>query len=52
MNRFFTTTGVVAGIYFALAILFLGFITPGYDPLAQFVSELGATGTPGAPVAE
>ena len=48
MIRILTTAGVVAGIYFAVAILFLGATTPDYDPMAQFVSELGATGRPGA----
>lgn len=43
-------TGVLAPLVFILAALAASALYPGYDHLKNFVSELGATGAPGAAI--
>lgn len=51
MPRALFWAGPLAGLsFFSLTLLFAS-ITPGYDPLADFVSELGAFGAPHAVLA-
>lgn len=39
-------TGLVAALWFALAIAVVGWLTPNYSHVGQYVSELGADGAP------
>jgi hypothetical membrane protein len=38
--------GILGPVLFALVVLVLGFLTPGYSPSAQMMSELGEAGAP------
>ena len=40
--------GVIAPVWLATVVAFCASLRPGYDHLTQFVSELGASGTPNA----
>ena len=46
--RLLAICGIVAPILFITMVITLGLLRPGYDPVTQFQSELGATGTQNA----
>ncbi|MEM7412303.1 MAG: DUF998 domain-containing protein [Myxococcota bacterium] len=46
--RFLALGGVIAPVWLATVAALCASLRPGYDHLTQFVSELGATGTPHA----
>jgi hypothetical protein len=41
--------GITAPVIFAITTIVAGFLTPGYDPITQLISELGVPGEPLAP---
>ena len=47
--RLLAACGVAGPALFTLAWIVLGLLRPGYDPVAQFISELAERGAPGAP---
>lgn len=50
MVRFSALCGMAAPLLFGFTVGILGYLTPGYSPLSQVMSELGETGAPLAPV--
>lgn len=38
--------GMAAPVIFAITVLVAGYLTPGYDPVTQLMSELGVSGEP------
>jgi len=48
--RFCALCGTAAPVIFVLTVGTLGYLTPGYNPAARLMSELGETGAPLAPV--
>ena len=42
--------GIAGPLLYAAVVAITGYLTPGYDPLTQWISELGATGAPYAVV--
>jgi hypothetical membrane protein len=38
--------GIGGSLLYAVVVAVTGYLTPGYDPLTQWISELGATGAP------
>ena len=48
LTRLLAICGIVGPILFIVIILVFGQLRPGYDPIRQYMSELGATGTPNA----
>jgi len=44
--RFSTACGLCGPIIYALVVLVLGFLTPGYSHVTQLMSELGESGAP------
>jgi hypothetical membrane protein len=43
--------GIIAPLWFAAAMMLAGWLTPGYSPVTEMVSELGARGMPYADLA-
>jgi len=43
-RRGFWVLGIIAPVFFALAVAYLGSVQPGYNHVYQTISELGATG--------
>ena len=48
LTRLLAICGTVGPILFIVAILVFGLLRPGYDPIRQYMSELGETGAPNA----
>jgi len=48
--RFSALCGMAAPFVFGFTVGILGYLTPGYDPVSQLMSELGGNGAPFAPV--
>ncbi|MFC1976636.1 DUF998 domain-containing protein [Chloroflexota bacterium] len=48
MTRLLAICGIVGPIQFIVVILVFGLLRPGYDPIRQYMSELGAVGAPNA----
>jgi len=46
LYRFFVICGIVGPIYFALTLLILGAMFPGYSHVHDYMSELGAVDSP------
>ena len=44
-HRGFWVLGVIAPVFFAVAVAYMGWIQPGYSHVYQTISELGATGS-------
>jgi hypothetical membrane protein len=44
--RYSAVSGITAPVIFFLTVCVLGLIQPGYNPVAQLMSELGETGAP------
>ncbi len=42
--------GMAAPVLFAVTVIVAGYLTPGYNPVTQVMSELGIPGVPGAAV--
>jgi hypothetical membrane protein len=47
-TRLIVLLPLVSGLWLATGVIIAGALRPGYDHASQFMSELGATGTPGA----
>lgn len=50
MRRSMLAAGFAGPLLFTLTWIIIGALRPGYDPIDQFVSELGETGSPYAPL--
>lgn len=50
IQKLIRTAALIGPLAFLVAIVVIGALTPNYDPMAQFISELGADGAPYAPV--
>lgn len=50
MQRLMLAGGIAGPVLFSLAAIAFGVMRPGYDPVDQFISELGETGGPYAPL--
>ena len=48
LTRFLAICGIVGPIQFIVVVLVFGLVRPGYDPIRQYMSELGAVGAPNA----
>ena len=46
LTRLLAICGIVGPIQFIVVILVFGLLRPGYDPIRQYMSELGAVGAP------
>lgn len=46
LNKILILCGTIGPVYFALSILILGSMFPGYNHMHDFISELGAIGSP------
>ena len=46
LYRFLVLCGAIGPVYFALSLLVLGSMFPGYSHVHDFISELGAVGSP------
>ena len=44
--RFLAACGICGPVLYALVVLILGALTPGYSQAAQLMSELGESGAP------
>jgi hypothetical membrane protein len=48
LTRLMAICGILGPIQFIVVILIFGLLRPGYDPVRQYMSELGAVGAPNA----
>ena len=48
LTRLLAICGIVGPILFIVVILVFGLLRPGYDPIRQYMSELGEVGAPNA----
>ena len=48
LTRLLAICGIVGPAQFIVVILVFGLLRPGYDPIRQYMSELGAVGAPNA----
>ena len=48
LTRLLAICGIVGPVQFIVVILVFGLLQPGYDPIRQYMSELGAVGAPNA----
>ena len=48
LTRLLAICGIVGPIQFIVVTLVFGLLRPGYDPIRQYLSELGAVGAPNA----
>ena len=48
LTRLLAICGTVGPILFIVVILIFGLLRPGYDPIRQYMSELGEVGAPNA----
>ena len=45
-TRLFAAAGIAAPVLWIAIVIYGGAVTPGYDPVNQFISELGERGSP------
>ncbi len=46
MRKILAVSGILGPLIYVTVIFVLGFLTPGYDNITQYMSELGAVGAP------
>lgn len=48
MLKFLAVCGIIGPILYAMIVLIIGFLRPGYNHVTQYMSELGEVGSPNA----